>query len=144
MNDEMGFHNSIRSAQLTRRQAYQNSASFVPKLAGKVVSWLDVQPDDVILDLGCGGSSSPTPPFPILRLRNLIETNCFPDGVLNVQFASILSKGKGRVHGVDASEAMISAARKAAASDGAAGKVCTFEGKLHLVSKRRECIIDWR
>lgn len=37
------------------RQAYQNSASFVPKLATKVVEWLDVQPGDVILDVGCGG-----------------------------------------------------------------------------------------
>lgn len=37
-------------------QAYQKSASFVPQLATKVVSWLDVQPDDVILDIGCGGA----------------------------------------------------------------------------------------
>lgn len=36
-------------------QAYQNSASFVPKLATKVLEWLDVQRDDVILDVGCGG-----------------------------------------------------------------------------------------
>jgi hypothetical protein len=34
---------------------YQNSGSFVPKLATKVVSWLDVQKDDMILDLGYGG-----------------------------------------------------------------------------------------
>jgi hypothetical protein len=30
----------------------------VPKLGTKVVSWLDVQKDDVILDLGCGGEFS--------------------------------------------------------------------------------------
>jgi len=36
-------------------QAYQNSASFVPKLATKVIGWLDVREDDVILDVGCGG-----------------------------------------------------------------------------------------
>ena len=36
-------------------QAYQNSASFVPKLATKILGWLDVQKDDVILDVGCGG-----------------------------------------------------------------------------------------
>ena len=30
----------------------------MPKLATKVVSWLDVQKDDVILDLGCGGEFS--------------------------------------------------------------------------------------
>lgn len=35
--------------------AYQNAASFVPKLATKVLQWLDVQEDDVILDVGCGG-----------------------------------------------------------------------------------------
>jgi protein-L-isoaspartate O-methyltransferase len=37
------------------RQAYQNAASFVPKLATKVMQWLDPQKDDVILDVGCGG-----------------------------------------------------------------------------------------
>lgn len=36
-------------------QAYQNSASFVPKLATVVLQWLDVQKDDQILDVGCGG-----------------------------------------------------------------------------------------
>jgi protein-L-isoaspartate O-methyltransferase len=36
-------------------QAYQNAASFVPKLATKVLEWLDVQPEDKILDVGCGG-----------------------------------------------------------------------------------------
>jgi len=40
---------------LTHQQAYQKSASFVPKLAGKIMQWLDPQPDDVILDVGCGG-----------------------------------------------------------------------------------------
>ncbi|KAH8717188.1 putative methyltransferase C70.08c [Beauveria bassiana] len=33
---------------------YQHSASFVPKLAGKVTQWLDLQKDDVVLDIGCG------------------------------------------------------------------------------------------
>jgi len=36
-------------------QAYQHSASFVPRLAGKIVEWLDLQKDDVLLDIGCGG-----------------------------------------------------------------------------------------
>ena len=35
-------------------EAYSASASFVPKLASKIVSWLDPQPTDIILDLGCG------------------------------------------------------------------------------------------
>jgi len=38
--------------------AYQNSASFVPKLATKVLEWLDVQEGDSILDVGCGGEFS--------------------------------------------------------------------------------------
>jgi protein-L-isoaspartate O-methyltransferase len=37
-------------------QAYQNAASFVPKLAGKIMEWLDPQENDVILDIGCGGN----------------------------------------------------------------------------------------
>jgi len=35
-------------------KTYANSASFVPKLTSTVVSWLDPQPDDIILDVGCG------------------------------------------------------------------------------------------
>ena len=34
--------------------AYSASASFVPELTTTVMSWLDPQPEDVILDLGCG------------------------------------------------------------------------------------------
>ncbi|KAI5924052.1 S-adenosyl-L-methionine-dependent methyltransferase [Camillea tinctor] len=82
-------------------EAYQNAASFVPKLATKIVQWLDPQPDDVILDIGCG------------------------DGVLNIQFNEILSRGSGHVHGIDASPAMIEAARKAAEKAGA--EKCSFE-----------------
>jgi protein-L-isoaspartate O-methyltransferase len=47
---------------------YQSAASFVPKLATKVLSWLDVKPDDVILDVGCGGNSS------LLYVSSLVET----------------------------------------------------------------------
>ncbi|KAI1492941.1 S-adenosyl-L-methionine-dependent methyltransferase [Biscogniauxia mediterranea] len=82
-------------------EAYQNAASFVPKLATKIVQWLNPQPDDVILDIGCG------------------------DGVLNIQFNEILSRGSGSVHGIDASPAMIEAARAAAEKAGA--EKCTFE-----------------
>ncbi|KAM5355538.1 hypothetical protein ACJ41O_002184 [Fusarium nematophilum] len=68
--------------------AYQNSASFVPKLATKVVQWLDLQKDDVLLDIGCG------------------------DGVLNAEFAKLLAQGSGSMHGVDSSPSMIDAARR--------------------------------
>jgi hypothetical protein len=50
------------------------------------------------------------------------------DGILNIEFAKTLSKGTGKVHGIDSSEAMINAAKKAAAADPAASKTCTFEG----------------
>ncbi|KAK0617966.1 S-adenosyl-L-methionine-dependent methyltransferase [Bombardia bombarda] len=86
--------------------AYQHSASFVPKLATKIIQWLDPQKDDVILDLGCG------------------------DGVLDVELAHILSQGKGRVHGVDSSGAMIEAAKKLSAANANKHMVedrCTFE-----------------
>ncbi|KAK1716537.1 methyltransferase [Colletotrichum lupini] len=82
-------------------EAYQHSASFVPKLATKVVQWLDVQKDDVILDVGCG------------------------DGVLDVEFGKVLSQGKGSLHGIDASPGMISAAKNAVSAAGLSN--CEFE-----------------
>ncbi|CAG8952819.1 hypothetical protein HYFRA_00007532 [Hymenoscyphus fraxineus] len=83
--------------------AYQSSASFVPKLATKVVSWMSVDKDDVILDLGCG------------------------DGVLNIQMAQVLASGTtGRIHGVDSSAAMIEAAKEAAEKAGVSN-ICTFD-----------------
>ncbi|AEO70142.1 uncharacterized protein THITE_123024 [Thermothielavioides terrestris NRRL 8126] len=83
-------------------EAYQNAASFVPKLATKVMQWLDPQKDDVILDVGCG------------------------DGVLNVEMARVVAQGSGRIHGIDSSPAMIAAAQKAAESAALADR-CTFE-----------------
>ncbi|KAG4221523.1 hypothetical protein PC116_g30001, partial [Phytophthora cactorum] len=56
-------------------EAYQHSASFVPKLATKILQWLDPQKDDVILDIGCG------------------------DGVVNIQLQDILAQGSGSIHG---------------------------------------------
>ncbi|KAF5518699.1 putative methyltransferase [Colletotrichum aenigma] len=82
-------------------EAYQHSASFVPKLATKVVGWLDVQKDDVILDIGCG------------------------DGILDVEFGKILSQGSGSLHGIDASPSMITAAKKLVADAGLSN--CKFE-----------------
>ncbi|PQE23003.1 methyltransferase domain-containing protein [Rutstroemia sp. NJR-2017a WRK4] len=86
-------------------EAYQNSASFVPKLATKVLGWLDVQPDDVILDIGCG------------------------DGILNLQIAQTLSRGNGRIHGIDSSSSMIAAAQALVAKTGDAkiAEICTFQ-----------------
>ncbi|KAH8596585.1 S-adenosyl-L-methionine-dependent methyltransferase [Bisporella sp. PMI_857] len=84
-------------------EAYQNSASFVPKLATKVLGWLDVKPDDVILDIGCG------------------------DGVLNLQIAEVLKTGSGRIHGTDSSEAMIAASQAKVPSNSSLSKICTFE-----------------
>ncbi|KAI1105794.1 S-adenosyl-L-methionine-dependent methyltransferase [Jackrogersella minutella] len=82
-------------------EAYQHSASFVPKLATKILQWLDPQKDDVILDIGCG------------------------DGVVNIQLQGILAQGSGSIHGTDASPAMIEAATRKAAEAGASK--CTFE-----------------
>ncbi|ETS82020.1 hypothetical protein PFICI_07022 [Pestalotiopsis fici W106-1] len=82
-------------------EAYQKSASFVPKLATKIVQWLDPQPDDVILDIGCG------------------------DGIVDFQIADVLSKGSGRIHGTDSSPSMIESSKKAAAE--AQNDRCSFE-----------------
>lgn len=67
------------------QEAYSASASFVPELATKVVSWLDPQADDRILDLGCG------------------------DGILTAQIAAC----SAATTGLDASPNLIEAARKA-------------------------------
>jgi len=75
----------------------------VPKLATKILTWLDVHEDDVILDVGCG------------------------DGILNLQIAETLAKGSGRIHGIDSSVDMITNAQKAASSSLGISKICTFE-----------------
>ena len=64
--------------------SYTSSASFVPKLASKVQTWLFPQPSDTILDLGCG------------------------DGVLTFQIAQACNK----VIGLDSSSNLIAAAKK--------------------------------
>lgn len=65
--------------------AYQSAAGFVPKLTSKVVSYLDVQPNDRILDVGCG------------------------DGPLTAQIAQ--AAGQGQVLGLDASRSFIATAQ---------------------------------
>ncbi|KAK4499460.1 hypothetical protein PRZ48_009975 [Zasmidium cellare] len=69
--------------------AYNTAAGFVPKLTSKVLSYLDPQPDDSILDIGCG------------------------DGSLTSQIAA----SGARVLGVDASRNFIETAREKYASD---------------------------
>ena len=66
------------------QKAYFAAASFVPELATKIVSWLDPQPNDHILDLGCG------------------------DGLLTAKIAA----QSASVTGLDASTNLIEAARK--------------------------------
>jgi trans-aconitate methyltransferase len=65
---------------------YSSAASFVPKLTTKVLSYLDVQPNDRILDIGCG------------------------DGVLTSQIAHAASSGQ--VLGLDASTSFIETAQQ--------------------------------
>ncbi|KAL8987744.1 MAG: hypothetical protein Q9177_003089 [Variospora cf. flavescens] len=69
-------------------EAYLTSASFVPSLATTILEWLNPQPDDIILDLGCG------------------------DGALTSQ----LKRRSLSVTGVDASANLITAAKKAHAA----------------------------
>ncbi|KAL8708770.1 MAG: hypothetical protein Q9220_006412 [cf. Caloplaca sp. 1 TL-2023] len=69
-------------------EAYSTSASFVPKLATTVLQWLDPQPEDVILDLGCGDG----------QLTAQIKPNC------------------ALVAGIDSSANFIATAKKAHAT----------------------------
>ncbi|KAK3669846.1 hypothetical protein LTR78_010304 [Recurvomyces mirabilis] len=71
-------------------EKYQNAAGFVPKLTSTVVSYLDVQPTDRVLDIGCG------------------------DGPLTAQIAAAASSGQ--VLGLDASPSFIQSAQKNHAS----------------------------
>ncbi|EJT80370.1 hypothetical protein GGTG_00370 [Gaeumannomyces tritici R3-111a-1] len=92
-------------------EAYQNAASFVPKLAVEVMKWLDPQPDDIILDIGCG------------------------DGVLDLQIGEVLAKGSGSLHGIDSSLSMIEASKAAAASAGFENLTFEVHDAADLVSK---------
>ncbi|RDW81629.1 class I SAM-dependent methyltransferase [Aspergillus mulundensis] len=76
-------------------EAYSTSASFVPKLTQTLLQYLDPQPTDKVLDIGCG------------------------DGKFTDLFLPHISK----VLGVDSSPAMIDAANRDYAGDKAAFKV---------------------
>lgn len=96
----------------------------MPKLATKIVQWLDPQKDDVILDIGCGGKCLLpfTPPNLISYIQILTSP---PDGIVNIQISEILAKGSGSIHGTDSSPAMITAAQQLASQSSASN--CTFE-----------------
>lgn len=67
-------------------EAYSSAAGFVPKLTTKVISYLDAQPNERILDIGCG------------------------DGILTAQIAQTVTKGQ--VFGLDASKSFIKTAQE--------------------------------
>lgn len=71
--------------------AYNSAAGFVPKLTSKVISYLNAQPGDRILDVGCG------------------------DGALTEQIAR--STHSGNVLGLDASQSFISTAQEKHSAD---------------------------
>jgi ubiquinone/menaquinone biosynthesis C-methylase UbiE len=112
----------------TTSQDYQHSASFVPKLAGKVTQWLDLQKDDVVLDIGCGGTATEQCHSPLTP-----HADHFTDGILNLEFGKLVAQGNGAVHGIDSSAAMINAAKERCKDV----PVCTFEGTyLHFLSSQ--------
>ncbi|KAJ5114394.1 hypothetical protein NUU61_000153 [Penicillium alfredii] len=76
-------------------EAYATSASFVPKLAQKLVTYLDPKPTDKVLDVGCG------------------------DGKFTENFLPAV----GSVLGIDSSPAMIESANKDYASSKASFRV---------------------
>jgi hypothetical protein len=51
------------------------------------------------------------------------------DGILDVEFAKVLSEGTGSLHGIDSSEAMIEAAKKLCKDS----DKCTFTGRTSLL-----------
>lgn len=104
-----------------RVQEYQNVASFVPKLAGKVVQWLDLQKDDVLLDIGCGGEYT-------ISLIAEDKLTLVVDGILNAEFAKILAQGNGSMLGIDSSASMVDSARELCKD----AKNSTFESPSHL------------
>ena len=96
----------------------------MPKLATKVMGWLDPQPDDIILDIGCGGEYLSSGG---LEKRDTSFDIKSTDGILDVEMAKVLAQGKGKLHGIDSSRAMIDASVKAIQDSGVDNS--TFEGR---------------
>lgn len=74
----------MKEANTNVSQAYSASASFVPKLTQKLLQYLEPQPTDRVLDVGCG------------------------DGKFTENFLPAI----GSVLGIDASPSMIESAKK--------------------------------
>ena len=90
-------------------EAYSSAAGFVPKLTTKVFSYLDPQPGDNILDIGCG------------------------DGELTIKISEACTQGQ--VLGVDASPSFIRTANERYLKDGFGN--LTFA--LHDATKLETC-----
>ncbi|KAM0164351.1 hypothetical protein ACHAQE_002931 [Botrytis cinerea] len=59
---------------------------------------------------------------------DILTLFAYVDGIIPVQIAHTLSQGSGRIHGIDSSEDMIAAAKKAAIAGGEEiSGVCTFQ-----------------
>ena len=101
----------MTSSSAARRQtwsstSYDKHARFVSDMAGAVVEWLDVQPSERVLDLGCG------------------------DGILTEQ----LSAAGAQVLGVDTSEDFLKAARDRGLDVKAMdGQALTFDAEFDAV-----------
>ena len=63
-----------------------------------------------------------------LEILEVAGTKTYTDGILNIQIGQILSKGTGKIHGVDSSVEMIKSSKEAIATNPALSKICTFEG----------------
>ncbi|KAF2754262.1 S-adenosyl-L-methionine-dependent methyltransferase [Pseudovirgaria hyperparasitica] len=78
---------TTKQTQTNLTQVYSAAASFVPKLTTKVLSYLNANPDDTILDIGCGDG----------HLTHIIHHSL---------------ASPSRITGLDASPSMITSARK--------------------------------
>ncbi|KAL4883812.1 S-adenosyl-L-methionine-dependent methyltransferase [Aspergillus karnatakaensis] len=98
-------------------EAYSTSASFVPRLTQTLLQYLDPQPTDKVLDIGCG------------------------DGKFTAQFIPHVQS----VLGIDASPAMIEAANRDFESEKAAFRVvdcCHLEQEIGVADGRWDKVVS--